>query len=164
MTQANAVQENALFTPFMYTAFRVSDVDQAIAFYEKFGFTNTYSVEGSNKQTLLCFLAYGGYILIVARLQGLPYPLTARERAIQQGPRGLGTKLSFNVVDFQSAYQWCMHNKCEITIEPVEELWGDLIFTCLDPFGYELQIHQQLKKPMDLAELTKAYQVAWVGK
>ncbi len=68
------------------------------------------------------------------------------------------------MVDLNLAYEWCTHNKCEITMEPVEELWGDLIFTCLDPFEYELQIHQQIKKSMQKANLTKAYQSAWVGK
>ncbi len=157
-------EENKTFTPFMYTAFRVSDVDKAIAFYEKFGFKTTYTVPGDSNETLICFLQYGGHTLILARLKGLPYPLTPREIAIQEGPRGLGTKISFNVEDLDLAYQLCKTEQCEITMEPMEELWGDRIFTCLDPFGYELQIHQNIKKPMSEAELTKAYQSAWLNE
>ncbi|MDD3771803.1 MAG: VOC family protein [Weeksellaceae bacterium] len=157
-------EDNKTFTPFMHTAFRVSDVDRAIEFYGKFGFKNTYSVPGELNETLICFLEYGGHILIVARLKGLPYPMTPRESAIQEGPRGLGTKISFNVADLDFAYELCISEKCEITMEPMEELWGDRIFTCLDPFGYELQIHQNVKKYMNEDDLTKAYQSVWLDE
>lgn len=145
----------------MYTALRVSDVDRAIEFYSAFGFTNSYHVPGESNKTLICFLEYGGHTLIVARLQGLPYPPTPRELAIQEGPRGLGAKISFNVPDLAKAYDYCKKQNCEITMEPMDELWGDRIFTCLDPFGYELQIHQNIKKQVSEEELTKAYQTEW---
>jgi uncharacterized glyoxalase superfamily protein PhnB len=154
--------DDKAFTPFMYTAFRVNDVDKAIEFYGKFGFKNTYSIPGESNKTLISFLEYGGHILIVARLEGLPYPMTNREIAIQEGPRGLGTKISFNVIDLDAAYKLCISEKCEITMEPMDELWGDRIFTCLDPFGYELQIHQKIKKSMSEKDLTKAYQSGWL--
>jgi uncharacterized glyoxalase superfamily protein PhnB len=155
---------NKKFTPFMHTALRVTDVDKAIEFYGKFGFKNTYSVPGESNETLISFLDYGGHTLIVARLRGLPYPMTPREIAIQEGPRGLGAKISFNVRDLDSAYELCISEKCEITMEPMEELWGDRIFTCLDSFGYELQIHQNTKKYMNTDDLTKAYQKDWLDK
>ena len=157
-------EDSNKFTPFMHTALRVSDVNKAIEFYGKFGFKNTYSVSGESSETLICFLEYGGHTLIVARLKGLPYPMTPREIAIQEGPRGLGTKISFNVLDLNIAYEICTSEKCEITMEPMEELWGDKIFTCLDPFGYELQIHQNIKKYMNEEDLTKAYQSSWINE
>lgn len=147
--------------PSLYTSLRVSDVDRASTFYQKLGFRQTFVIPDKANTALLCFLQYGNHHLIVGKLQGLPYPDTPRERAIQLGPRGLGVKLAFNVTDLNQAYQLCREEHCEITMEPMEEFWGDRIFTCLDPFGYELQIHQRVTT-MSEAEILKAGQAAWL--
>ncbi len=154
-------KEKLVFAPSLYTSLRVSDVERAREFYQKLGFKQTFALWGHQNETVLCFLQYGSHPLILGKLTGLPYPETAREKAIQQGPRGLGVKVAFNVPDLDLVYRLCQEEHCEIMMEPMEEVWGERIFTCLDPSGYELQLHQQTKV-MTEAELTKAYRDAWL--
>jgi uncharacterized glyoxalase superfamily protein PhnB len=116
---------------------RVGDVPAAISFYGGLGFEQEGVVPGPNGEPVMAILARGSMNLIADALEGMPFPDSERERAIQRGPRGLGVVIGLPVEDLDRAYAYCVSEGCEITSEPTDEAWGERVFTCLDPFGYE---------------------------
>jgi hypothetical protein len=45
--------------------------------------------------------------------------------------------IGLEVGALDAAYAYCVENGCVITCEPLEEAWGERLFTCIDPFGYQ---------------------------
>jgi uncharacterized glyoxalase superfamily protein PhnB len=141
---------------------RVNDVPAAVAFYRGLGFEPVDAVPGQKGETVLAILKRGDANLIVDALVGLPFPDTPRERRIQRGPRGLGLVLGLEVDDLEATYAYCTEEGCEITCEPMDEAWGERLFTCVDPFGYEWKFSVTIPG-MEAADGTKAAREAWFG-
>jgi uncharacterized glyoxalase superfamily protein PhnB len=65
--------------------------------------------------------------------------------AIQRGPRGLGLAIGLVVDDLEIALNYCVDAGCEIVSEPEDTPWGDRVFSCVDPFGYEWEVSVPLE-------------------
>jgi uncharacterized glyoxalase superfamily protein PhnB len=141
---------------------RVDDVPAAVEFYRGLGFEQVGSVPDPDGEPVLAILKRGDANLIVDALVGLPFPDTQRERQIQRGPRGLGLVIGLEVDDLGATYAYCTETRCEITCEPMDEPWGERLFTCLDPFGYEWKFSVPIPGT-DGAEGTEATRESWFG-
>ena len=116
---------------------RVGDVVAATELYRGFGFDEVGSVPGPDGGPVMTILQRGDVQLIVDALVGMPFPDSVRERLTQEGPRGLGVAIGLGVSDLAESYDYCRANGCSITSEPADEAWGDRVFECIDPFGYQ---------------------------
>jgi uncharacterized glyoxalase superfamily protein PhnB len=132
-------------TPWFKVGLRVEDVEAAASFYGGLGFERVGAVPNERGDPVLVILQRGEVNLIVDALVGLPFPDTARERNIKRGPRGLGVAIGLVVDDLDAALGYCTDAACEIVSEPEETPWGDRVFSCLDPFGYEWEISVPLE-------------------
>jgi uncharacterized glyoxalase superfamily protein PhnB len=142
---------------------RVDDVLAAVEFYRGLGFEQVGSVPNPDGETVLAILKRGEANVIVDALVGLPFPDTQRERQIQRGPRGLGLVIGLEVDDLGATYAYCTETRCEITCEPMDEAWGERVFACLDPFGYEWEFSHPIAE-MEAADATSAVQERWFGR
>lgn len=111
---------------------------------------------------MLAILRQGTVNLVVDALVGLPFPDSERERRTQRGPRGLGVVIGLGVDDLEAAYAYCTRAGCEVTCEPMEEAWGERLFTCIDPFGYEWELTVPVPGA-EPADATAAVQASWFG-
>lgn len=139
---------------------RVHRVEEAIHFYQGIGFKEHMCIPDEDGNLLMCILSYGSSVIEVGILEGLPNPDTERERNIKKGPRGLGVKIGLAVPDLDSIYEFFKERDCVITTEPMEEFWGDRLFTAIDPFDFEWQITQTVKE-MTPDEQKEAGKKAW---
>jgi uncharacterized glyoxalase superfamily protein PhnB len=139
---------------------RVADVRRAAEFYQEIGFKFVMAVPDENDGWLLCLLRFGSGSILLGALDHPQFPRTSRQRRVQAGLRGLGVRIDLTVPDLAATYAACAAAGCHITAEPVQELWGDRNFRCLDPFGYEWQFTQTAGRTrlQQLAPLAKA---AW---
>ena len=62
--------------------------------------------------------------------------------------------------DLIATYAACVAAGCTVAAEPVQELWGDRTFTCLDPFGYEWQFTQTSGR-MTFDQIARAAEAIW---
>jgi uncharacterized glyoxalase superfamily protein PhnB len=141
---------------------RVDDVLAAVEFYRGLGFEQVGSVPNPDGETVLAILKRGDANVIVDALVGLPFPDTQRERQIQRGPRGLGLVIGLEVDDLGATYAYCTETGCEITCEPMDEPWGERLFTCLDPFEYEWKFSVPIPGTEGV-EGTEAARESWFG-
>lgn len=141
---------------------RVGDVVAAARLYRGFGFDEVGSVPGPDGQPVMTILGRGDVQLIVDALVGMPFPDSERERRTQTGPRGLGVAIGLGVDDLAASYEYCRSSGCTITSEPMDEAWGDRVFECLDPFGYQWEFSQPIKDWEPAAGL-EATQTSWFG-
>jgi uncharacterized glyoxalase superfamily protein PhnB len=141
---------------------RVDDVGAARAFYGGLGFEDQGEVPAPDGRLVLAILRRGAVYLILDALEGPPFPDSERERRIRRGPRGLGVVAGIGVDDLDAAYAYCTGAGCEITCEPMDEAWGERVFGCVDPFGYELEFFAPLPDgpPEDP---TAAVRESWFG-
>lgn len=139
---------------------RVHSVEEAIHFYQGIGFKKHMSIPDEHGKLLMCILSYGSSVIEVGILEGLPNPDTERERNVKKGPRGLGVKIGLAVPDLDAIYEFFKERNCVITTEPMDEFWGDRLFTAIDPFDYEWQITQTVKE-MTSYEQVEAGKKAW---
>jgi uncharacterized glyoxalase superfamily protein PhnB len=116
---------------------RVHDVSEASEFYCGLGFEQIAVMPGPQGRPLLAVLKAEPFHLILDALRGLPFPDSSRERAIQIGPRGLGCVIGLEVSDLDETYTYCVSKGCEITSPVTSHPWGEKVFTCVDPFGWE---------------------------
>jgi uncharacterized glyoxalase superfamily protein PhnB len=142
---------------------RVSDVPEAITFFGGLGFEVEGVVPNPDDHPVLAILRRGEANLVLDALVGLPFPDTPRERQIQSGPRGLGVVFGLEVEDLDAAYAYCRAAGCEITCEPMDEAWGERLFTCLDPFGYEWEFFLPITE-MEPGNGTAATRASWFGE
>jgi uncharacterized glyoxalase superfamily protein PhnB len=142
---------------------RVQDVSSAIGFYGGLGFQQEGIVPNPDGEPVLAILRHGDANLVVDALVGLPFPDSERERQVKRGPRGLGMVIGLRVEDLDATYAYCAEAGCEITSEPSDEPWGERVFTCLDPFGYEWEFIVSIPgaEPEDG---TSAAQGRWFGE
>jgi catechol 2,3-dioxygenase-like lactoylglutathione lyase family enzyme len=140
---------------------RVNDVPAATRFYSGLGFEEIGRVPDPHGAPVLTILTHGETDLVVDALEGLPFPDTPREQQTQQGPRGLGVVVGLRVDDLDATYAYCTGNDCPITCEPMDEAWGERIFSCLDPFGYEWEFSHPLDSVPD--DPTAAVHRNWFG-
>ena len=141
---------------------RVGDVPAAMRFYGGLGFEEVGVVPNPDGAPVLAILQWGQVHLIVDALIGLPFPDSERERQIQRGPRGLGVVIGLGVDDLDATYAYCTAAGCAITCEPMDEAWGERVFACLDPFGYEWEFSQPIPG-REVADGTAAVQASWFG-
>jgi uncharacterized glyoxalase superfamily protein PhnB len=141
---------------------RVDDVSAAIRFYGGFGFETAGSVPGPDGEPVFAILRKAGSQLMVDALVGMPFPDTERERHVRAGPRGLGVVIGLVVDDVDGTHTYCVQQGCAITCEPMDEAWGDRVFTCLDPFGYEWEFLQPIAD-VDTADGLAAVRESWFG-
>jgi uncharacterized glyoxalase superfamily protein PhnB len=141
---------------------RVPDVHAAAAFYGGLGFDEEGVLRNEEGEAVLAILERAGATLVVDALEGLPFPDSERDQLVRRGPRGLGLVIGVEVDDLDEAYEYCTKTGCEITCEPMDEPWGERLFTFLDPFGYEWK----LAVPLPVHEHEQglaATQDAWFG-
>jgi uncharacterized glyoxalase superfamily protein PhnB len=141
---------------------RVADVPAAGRFYGGLGFDEVGSVPNPDGEPVFAILERGEVKLMVDALVGMPFPDSERERAIQAGPRGLGVVIGLAVDDLEATYAYCAASGCEITCEPMDEAWGDRVFACLDPFGYEWEFSRPIAD-MAAEEGLAAVRASWFG-
>lgn len=141
---------------------RVGDVVAAARFYRGFGFDEVGSVPDPDGRPVMTILRRGEVQLIVDALVGMPFPDSERERQTQAGPRGLGVAIGLGVEDLAASYQYCRTFGCTITSEPADEAWGDRVFECIDPFGYQWEFSQPIKD-WDAGAGLEAAQASWFG-
>ena len=141
---------------------RVEDVEAAASFYSGLGFARVGSVPGPDGRPVMTILEREGVHLIVDALAGMPFADSERERLTQSGPRGLGVAIGLGVDDLEAAFAYCKDAGCTITCEPMDEAWGDRVFECIDPFGYQLEVSQPIEEVGD-AEGLDALQASWFG-
>jgi uncharacterized glyoxalase superfamily protein PhnB len=103
-----------------------------------------------------------GVNLIVDALVGMPFADTERERKTRVGPRGLGVAIGLGVDDLDSTLAYCRAAGCTITSEPMDEAWGERVFECVDPFGYQWEFSQPVAEATTGDGLA-AVQAAWFG-
>jgi len=137
------------------TVLGVSDMQQAIKFYETLGFKLDTALPGADGQLTVAFLTFGSSMLLLGRLDELHYENKVRARKIRKGPHGLGVTLTLLVPDLEKVYKAVKKAGLEILLEPVEEFYGDRVFMFLDPDGYEWKISQTVKQvdPEEVAEI-----------
>jgi uncharacterized glyoxalase superfamily protein PhnB len=141
---------------------RVHDVAAAMRFYRGFGFEVAGSVPGPGGEPVFAILDKAGSQLMVDALEGMPFPDTERERHVRAGPRGLGVVIGLVVDDVDATHAFCVEQGCAITCEPMDEVWGDRVFTCLDPFAYEWEFFQPIAD-VDAAAGLAAVRESWFG-
>jgi uncharacterized glyoxalase superfamily protein PhnB len=141
---------------------RVDDVPAAMNFYGGLGFAQVGVVPDPEGSPVLAILQRGAVTLIVDALVGMPFPDSPRERQIQRGPRGLGVVIGLGVSDLDATYAYCAAAGCEITCEPMDEAWGERVFSCLDPFGYEWEFSHPIAGA-EAEDGTEAVRASWFG-
>jgi uncharacterized glyoxalase superfamily protein PhnB len=139
---------------------RVANVRRAAEFYRRIGFTFVMSVPDEHDEWLLCLLRYGSGSILLGALDHPQFPRTTRQRQIETALLGLGVRIDLTVPNLVATYAACMAAGCQVTAEPVQELWGDRSFSCLDPFGYEWRFTQSAER-MSFDQLAQAAKAAW---
>jgi uncharacterized glyoxalase superfamily protein PhnB len=142
---------------------RVADVPAAKRFYGGLGFDEVGSVPSPDGAPVFAILERRPVKLMVDALVGMPFPDSERERLVQRGPRGLGVAIGMAVDDLEATYAYCAEAGCEITCEPMDEAWGDRVFACLDPFGYEWEFSVPIAD-MPAEEGLAAVRASWFGE
>jgi uncharacterized glyoxalase superfamily protein PhnB len=141
---------------------RVDDVDAAAAFYEGLGFRQLGSVPDPEGRPVMTILERAGVNLIVDALAGMPFADTERERKTSAGPLGLGVAIGLGVDDLDSTLAYCRAAGCTITSEPMDEAWGERVFECVDPFGYQWEFSHPAAEAT-IGDGLAAVQAAWFG-
>jgi uncharacterized glyoxalase superfamily protein PhnB len=142
---------------------RVEDVPAAVAFYRGLGFEEVGSVPDARGRPVMAILAGNGVQLVVDAVAGMPFPDRERERLTKAGPRGLGVALGLSVADLEATYDYCREAGCPITCEPMDEAWGERVFECIDPFGYQWELSQPLEGTQP-ADPLSAVRERWFGE
>ena len=134
---------------------RVAHVRRATEFYQRIGFKFVMAVPDDDDGWLLCLLRYGSRSILLAAIEDRQFPSLHRQHRLQTGLRGLGVRIDLTVPDIAATYAACTAAGCEVTEEPVEEVWGARTFSCLDPFGYEWRFTQPAAR-ITFGELARA--------
>ena len=142
---------------------RVGDVVAAATLYGGLGFDEIGTIPGPEGKPVMTILQRGDVQLIVDALVGMPFPDTERERQTQSGPRGLGVAIGLGVEDLATSYEYCVGAGFTILNEPADEAWGDRVFDCLDPFGYQWEFSQPIADWDQSAGLEKAGEAWFAG-
>jgi uncharacterized glyoxalase superfamily protein PhnB len=141
----------------------VSDVPAAAAFYGGLGFEEVGSVPDPSGRPVMTILERNGVHLIVDALDGMPFRDTERERQTKAGPRGLGVAIGLGVDDPEATFAYCLEARCTITCEPMDEAWGERVFECIDPFGYQWEFSQPIGDTRP-ADGLAAVSARWFGE
>lgn len=70
--------------------------------------------------------------------------------------------VGLEVEDLEAAYTYCAEAGCTITCEPMDEAWGERLFTCVDPFGYQWKFSVAIPG-MEAPDATEAARQSWFG-
>lgn len=145
----------------MTIGLRITDVQQALDFYQAIGFKQVMMVPNKKGEPLFCVMLYGSSSLVFEGVETeVPMPETQRELEMKKGPRGLGLKIGLEVPDIEPIYRHFEKAGCKITCEPMEEFWCERLFTAIDPFDYEWQFTQG-SKAMITEEQVEAAKQEW---
>jgi uncharacterized glyoxalase superfamily protein PhnB len=142
---------------------RVDDVRAATLFYCGLGFGPLGSVPDPAGRRVMTILERDGVLLIVDALEGMPFPASERERLTKEGPRGLGVALGLGVNDLDAVFDFCSEAGCTITCEPMGEAWGERLFECIDPFGYQWEFSRPIDETAP-ADGLAAVRTSWFGE
>jgi uncharacterized glyoxalase superfamily protein PhnB len=132
---------------------RVANVRRAAEFYQSIGFTFIMAVPDDSGQWLLCLLRYGSGSILIGAVDDPKFRRTTRPWRLQR-------RTALTVPNLAATYAACVAAGCRITAEPVEEIWGDRTFTCLDPFGYEWHFTQPAERVV-FEQLPEAAGAVW---
>ena len=143
---------------------RVEDVPAAARFYSGLGFEEVGSVPDASGRHVMTILEREGVHLIVDALEGMPFPDSERERATRTGPRGLGVAIGLGVDDLEATLDYCRAAGCAITCEPADEVWGERVFECIDPFGYVWELSHPIDGASPPGDGLAAVRESWFGE
>ena len=123
----------------------VTDIKQAIKFYEKLGFVLQSSLPRSDGQLTVAFLSFETSMMLLGRKDELHYENAVRAKQVRAGPHGLGIVLTLRVSDLEEVYRAVKRAGAKIMMEPEDEFYGDRVFMFLDPDGYEWKVSQTIR-------------------
>jgi uncharacterized glyoxalase superfamily protein PhnB len=76
---------------------------------------------------------------------------------------GLGVALGLGVHDLDAIFDYCSEAGCTITCEPMDEAWGERLFECIDPFGYQWEFSRPIDETAP-ADALAAVRTSWFGE
>jgi uncharacterized glyoxalase superfamily protein PhnB len=71
--------------------------------------------------------------------------------------------IGLGVEDLDATFAYCKAAGCEITCEPMDEAWGDWVFECVDPFGYQWEFSHPIAGTTPPANGLAAVRASWFG-
>ncbi len=130
---------------------RVKDMKKAIATYEAIGFQKVSEFPGPDGSLVHAILVFNDAMIHVSPLhmegaENSPDYNADYEKAVQQGPLGLGVNFYLTVADVQAAHEKAKAAGFDIKSQIVDQFWGDRTFWAYDPFGYVWTFSQTIKQ------------------
>src|SRR5262245_36164702 len=125
------------YLPLLGAVVAVENLEEASAFYQKLGFVQEMSLDGTDGRLIHVTLRFGSNVFMLGRLDASHYEYRARTRLIQEGPRGLGVTFLIVVPDLKAVYEVVRAAGLKVLLEPRDEFYGDRVFLFVDPYGYE---------------------------
>jgi PhnB protein len=123
----------------------VKDVDASVTFYtEKFGFTHSFSIPGSDGRNSFAFVTLGDAITMGLSL----------DPALEQRGRGIDLMLyPPDSVNLDQLYDAARSKGVTMVEEIGDRYWGDRTFSLDDPDGYRITFARTVRQvPMDEIE------------
>ncbi len=120
----------------------VPDVAEAVLFYRKLGFGQTFAIPDPEGKVVHSEMAIATSTIMLGPLHLSHYQSEERSRMLQRGPRGLGATLMLAVDDVNAMADVIRGEQVEILLEPVDEFYGQRVCFFIDPFGYEWKLTQ----------------------
>jgi uncharacterized glyoxalase superfamily protein PhnB len=133
--------------PTVIPVLAVEDIQKAIAFYSRLGFSEVFSIPDQSGKLAHAHLRKGESALFLGRLDVSHYRGHRRAETIRDSrfmDRGIGITLILQVDNLASVYDFVCREKLDVLAEPHDEYYGDRVFFFLDPFGYEWKISQPI--------------------
>lgn len=135
-------------TPPLIPVLVVKDINQAISFYGKLGFSEEkeYTFTDESNVAVHAQLRKGGSVFFLGR-QGVSYHQGQRADRVNNASlreRGLGITLILQTDKLEAIASIAQDEGLEILYGPADEWYGDRVFLFVDPFGYEWKISQAL--------------------
>lgn len=113
----------------------VSNVEEALAFYQRIGFEVVQTLPGPNGPVWAA-LRFGNSQIQVQDIDSAHGGDPQREKQQRKGPVGLGCAFYLYVPNVETVYADVTTEGVETDTTCQEEFWGDRTFTLQDPFGY----------------------------
>jgi uncharacterized glyoxalase superfamily protein PhnB len=133
--------------PTVIPVLAVEDIQKAMAFYGRLGFSEVFSIPDESGRLAHAHLRKGERALFLGRLDVSHYGGHRRAETIRGSrsiDRGIGITLILQVDNLASVYDFARREKLEVLAEPRDEYYGDRVFFFVDPFGYEWKISQPI--------------------
>lgn len=134
--------------PVLIPVLAVDDIAQAKAFYAMLGFAEIFSFADETGRLVHAHLRKGDSALFLGRLDVSHHAGSERASAVAQSEkrtRGLGATFILQVDNLADIHARMRDVGARILSDPVDEYYGDRVFSFVDPFGYEWKISQPLQ-------------------